>query len=94
MPDSPSPPRLFVFTPDVVLQLVDGDGLLVNLEREDVFALNGTGARIAQLLADGLDLDRLIDTLANEFDADRAEVAASAEQLVEELLARGLLRRL
>jgi hypothetical protein len=84
--------RTFALPPDVVLQLIGGDGLLLNLQREDVFALNATAARILQLVIDGMDLDRVIDTLSTEFDADRDEVAFSAEQLVDELLSRGLLR--
>jgi hypothetical protein len=91
MPDSPSG-RRFALPPDVVLQLIDGDGLLLHLAREDVFALNATGARIAQLLADGMELDRVIDAVTTEFDVDRAEVAASAGELVDDLIARGLLR--
>ena len=79
------------FAPDVVVQVVNGEALLVKLDDESVFSLNETGARIAQLIAGGDDLDTLIDVLAGEYAVPPADVAADVERLVDALIARGLL---
>jgi hypothetical protein len=83
----------YAFPPDVVLQIIAGDALLLKLDREDVFALNATGAEIAQLLADRHSLGSIIDTLCARFGADRDAIAADVQALVAALLAKGLLER-
>src|SRR5262245_19393934 len=77
--------------PDVVVQVIGGDALVLNLRRETVFSLNATGARIAELIAVGTGLEAVIDTLSAEYGADRAEVARDVNDLVNALLTKGLL---
>lgn len=77
--------------PDVVVQVIGGDALVLNLRTETVFSLNATGGRIAELIAAGTGLDAVIDTLSAEYSADRAEVARDVNDLVKTLVARGLL---
>ena len=79
------------FAPDVVVQVVGADALILKLEDESVFSLNDTGARIAQLIAGGHDLETVVSTLAGEYDVEPVEVASHVERLVETLVARGLL---
>src|SRR4026207_318252 len=49
--------RKVSFAPDVIVQTIDGEALILKLHDEEVFSLNATGARIAQLIADGQRLD-------------------------------------
>ena len=58
---------------------------------EEVFSLNATGARIAQLIADGQRLGALIDMLTTEYGISRNEVEREAVDLVEALLSKGLV---
>lgn len=76
---------------DVVLQGAEGEALLVQLNAENMFALNETGAAIVQRLADGQDVEALIDDLAGTYEADRADVARDVHGLVADLLQRALL---
>jgi hypothetical protein len=84
----------YAFPADVVLQIIAGDALLLKLDREDVFALNATGAEIAQLLAERHNLGSVIDTLCERFGGDRARIADDVHTLVSTLVAKGLLERL
>jgi hypothetical protein len=80
-----------VFAPDVIVQTIEGEALLLKLQDEEVFSLNPTAARIAQLIADGLRLDAVVDTLAAEYGLSSAEVEREVGNLIEALLAKGLV---
>ena len=86
-----NPQQRLQLAPDVVLQVVGGEALLLKLHEETVFALNDTGARIAQLVSEGLHLEAVADTLCQEYGVDRAQVMQDAAPLVETLVARGLM---
>jgi hypothetical protein len=80
--------------PSVVSQEIDGEAVLLHLEREMYFSLNRVGARIWALIGEGLPLSAIIDRLHDEFDAGRSVIAADAMALAEELLAAGLVEPL
>jgi hypothetical protein len=79
------------FAPDVVLQVIEGEALILKLRDEVVFSLNETGARIAQLIADGQRIDVVVDTLSREYGIDRDAVKREVQGLVGALLSNGLL---
>jgi len=79
------------FAPDVVLQVIDGEALLLKLQDEVVFSLNETGARIAQLIAGGRSVEATVDALTIEYGQIREEVERDVIALVQALLARGLV---
>lgn len=83
--------RSVAFAADVVLRVIDDDALLLKLENEEVFALNATGARIAELIVEGRRLDAVVDLLSREYGADPADISRDVADLVAVLLSRGLL---
>jgi hypothetical protein len=78
---------------DVLLQQAGSEGLLVQLNAENVFALNDTGVHIVQQVTGGLSLDDAIEQLAAAYAGDVAVIGADVRQLVVMLLDRGLLER-
>ncbi len=78
---------------DVILQLSGDEALLMKLNDEDMFALNATGADIIQGVAQGQDLEALIDELASTYQAHRSAVESDVNMLIADLLERGLLLR-
>jgi coenzyme PQQ synthesis protein D (PqqD) len=82
--------RLF-FASDVVLQVIDGEALVLKLQDETVFSLNDTGARIAQLIACGRSLDDVAKILANEYGVSREAVESEVESLAQRLRSKGLI---
>ena len=82
--------RLF-FASDVVLQIIDGEALVLKLQDETVFSLNDTGARIAQLIDGGYPLDEVARILSREYNAPRDEVEGEVEGLVHILRSKGLI---
>jgi hypothetical protein len=79
------------FAPDVIVQTIDGEALILKLHDEEVFSLNQTGARVARLIADGERLDAVIDILSVEYGVGRNDVEREVRSLVHALVSRGLL---
>lgn len=79
------------FAPDVIVQTIDGEALILKLHDEEVFSLNQTGARVARLIADGQPLDAIIDILSAEYGVGRSDVQREVGDLVRALVTRGLL---
>jgi hypothetical protein len=82
-----------VLAPDVVVQTIGGEALVLNLRSETVYSLNASGARIAELIADGLETDTIVERLAREYGAEREAVARDVADLVAALLDKGLVTR-
>lgn len=83
----------FSFAPDVVVQVINGEALILKLQDEEVFSLNETGARVAQLIDEGCALDGMIDTLTSEYATDRGDIEREVNGLLQALLSKGLLVR-
>lgn len=81
----------YALSPDAVLQLGDGEALIVKLNAEDMFALNDTGAAIVQRLADGRAVSAVVEELASAYNVGAEDVARDVQGLIAELLGRGLL---
>ena len=75
----------------VVFQELDGEAVLVQLERGTCFTLDPIGTRIWQLIGEGDEVGRVAAALAGEFDVAPEVVERDLYLLLEELLARELL---
>src|SRR5678816_483924 len=81
--------QTFSFAPDVVVQVINGEALILKLQDEEVFSLNETGARVAQLIEAGRSLDAVIDTLTDEYETAREEIERKVNDLVQALMTKG-----
>jgi hypothetical protein len=72
-------------SPEVLLQDVGGESVLLDIASENYFGLNDVGTRIWRLLDGGADLRSAHETLLAEYDV-------SAEQLEQDVIA--LIRQL
>jgi hypothetical protein len=59
--------------------------VLVDLATNQVFELNGTGYRIWELVAEGLDRDAIGERLAREFEVERRELDRDVTALLDRL---------
>ena len=78
---------------DVVFRELDGQTVLLDFKTGRYFGLNAVGTRLWALIAEGAGIAPAIDAIAAEFDAPRDEIARDVEELVTELVTRGLLVR-
>ena len=84
----PGESDLFVRVSDLPATDLQGETVLLSVERESYFGLRSTGRRIWQLLERPQTLDSLCHAMLAEFEVDettcRREVAAFLERLKEE----------
>jgi hypothetical protein len=83
----------FTPNPDVVWRQVEGEIVLVHLKTNQMYALNPTGARLWELLSEGLDTSDIEATLLAEFDVDAGDVRSEIDRLLRELVDAGLVDR-
>jgi hypothetical protein len=82
---------MFKLSHDVVFRDLDGEAVILDLATGTYFGLNEVGTRVWQLLDEGRDLSQVVETVALEYDADRATIARDVARLIEDLQARRLV---
>jgi O-acetyl-ADP-ribose deacetylase len=78
---------------DVLSQTVAGESVLLDLRSQKYFGLNEVGTRLWQLLLEAPDLAVARARLLEEFEIGAAQLDQDLNQLVERLLAAGLVER-
>jgi coenzyme PQQ synthesis protein D (PqqD) len=78
-------------SPDVVFRNLDGEAVLLDLGSGTYFGLNEVGTRIWQMIEAGDDEPAIVSTLAAEYAAERAAIAADVKRLLGELRSRRLI---
>ena len=71
---------------------VDGETVLMSIEGGNYHSLNETGSRIWELLESPCTVDRIIETLKNEYDAEPEAIIREAYQFLEILLERDAIQ--
>jgi Coenzyme PQQ synthesis protein D (PqqD) len=77
--------------PDVIAKRLDQATVLVHISTNCIFELNETGARVWDLLGQGLDPDCIVRHLVDEFNVDDARAADEVKKLLVQLQTAGLL---
>ena len=77
---------------DVIARQLGDGAVLVHLGTNTIFELNRTGARIWDLLIEGLGIDAIAGRLVDEFDVELPMASREVHQLIDRLSATGLLR--
>ena len=78
-------------SPEVLVQELEGEAVLLNLASERYFGLDDVGTRIWQHLSTYGRLDRVCEAMQDEFDVDAEILRADVLRLVEELIAAGIV---
>ncbi len=78
-------------SPDVISQEVSGETVLLDLKSENYFGLDAVGTRVWQLIRDSGDLQVILQTLLDEFDADEARIRGDLDALLAEIADLGLI---
>lgn len=100
LPAAPRPPgavprdvlgRRVRFGPDVLIQQVGGESVLLDLRSEQYFGLDPVGTRMMTLINEAGSVAAALDRLAEEYDVDRSTLEADALALLADCTAQGLL---
>jgi hypothetical protein len=78
--------------PDVVFRELDGEAVILNLESGIYFGLDHVGTRIWQLIREHGALQKVFETMCDEYDVGSDTLERDLLQLVDELCAKRLAR--
>ncbi len=78
-------------TEGILFQELDGEAVLLNLDKGEYYGLNAVGMRAWALLAQPCDLAGLVEALVGEFDVQREVLQADLSAFLQELEREGLL---
>lgn len=67
--------------------------VLLDIEQGICFSLNPVGLKIWELLKQGQSLDKVADTLANQFPVPRQQILADTQEFISALEVKHLIRR-
>ena len=79
-------------SPSVLAAEVDGEVVMMSIERGHYFGLDDIGSDIWKRLEQPRSFSTLIDGLAADYDADRATIAADDRALLDRMMADDVVR--
>ena len=83
---------LIVRDPDLIAAEMDGDLVMMSIERGEYFGIGGVGILAWELLREPTTVDRICAAVCKEFDVDAATCREDLLGFANELLALGLVQ--
>jgi len=80
-----------VNSPQVISEVIEGELVMINLERGTYYSAEGSGAFIWELIETGYSLAGILDAARRMFCGDAGEIAAGIRSFVDRLLAEELV---
>ena len=75
----------------VLARQAAGETVLMNLDNEQYYSLDGPGHRLWELLGQKVSFGDAVDSLLDEYDVERDVLVADMTDLLKDLLANGLV---
>lgn len=90
--NSATPPALQVQpNPNVIVQRMGDEIVLVHLQTNHFYELNRTAARLWELLSAGYELASLQEQMLSEFDVDASQLASEIQEVITSLKKENLV---
>lgn len=86
-----TPHTSLIRNPDLIATDMDGDTVMMSIERGEYFGIGGVGSRLWELLAQPVSIAQLSETICAEFEVDAATCQADVDKFAHELLQHGLV---
>ena len=90
MPDTGSD-LVYIRNSDLITTEMDGDIVMMSIERGEYFGIGGVGSRVWELLEKPVTLPDITAIICAEFDVDQTTCQADMEQFLGELESHGLI---
>jgi len=78
-------------TQDTLINVIEGESVLLNLNSESYFGLDPVGTRMWTLLANSDSIQSAYEALLEEYDVAADGLRADMQDLIEKLIANGLM---
>lgn len=80
-----------VIPEDTLINMVDGEAVILSLKSERYFGLNKVGARMWTVLTTSASIQAAYDALLAEYNVEAERLRRDLNELLEKLLERGLI---
>lgn len=90
MPDF-DPTCLFVRNPDLVATDMDGDTVMMSIERAEHYGVGGVGSRVWELLESPASITDIVKAICGEFEVNEPTCQADMKWFVEDMQSHGLV---
>lgn len=77
--------------PDLIAADMDGDVVMMSIDRGDYYGIGGVGARVWELLESPKTLDDIVQTICREFEVDQVRCHVDMARFLDELQAHGVV---
>jgi hypothetical protein len=77
--------------PEVMARQVGEETVILHLTSGNYFGLNAVGARIWQLISQGMPRAAICEALLLDYDVAREDLERDIERLIQDLLSQGLI---
>lgn len=77
--------------PDLIATDMDGDTLMMSIERGEYYGIGGVGSRVWALLKQPISLSTIVGTIRNEFDVAESTCQTDMARFLGELKEHGLV---
>ena len=77
---------------DILISKLQEESVILNLDSERYFGLDDVGTRILSVLTNSDSIEAAYETLVREYDVEGQVLRRDLLQLVEELVAQGLIQ--
>lgn len=78
-------------SPDLISTEMDGEVVMMSIEKGSYFGLEGVGGAIWERMAGPVTLDEIVAALLADFEIEESQCRADTEAFVDELVGNGLV---
>src|SRR5262245_27791293 len=80
-----------IATQDTLINVIEGESVLLNLKSENYFGLDPVGTRMWTLLTASDSIQSAYEALLDEYDVGADKLRLDMQDLIEKLIANGLM---
>lgn len=77
--------------PQIALEIVDGEAVVIDFESGVYFSITGSGGQIVELLGQGYTTEEIAEQLCQQYLAEPGEISRSVAEFTETLLSNQLI---
>jgi hypothetical protein len=78
---------------DLIATDMDGDTVMMSIERGEYYGIGGVGSRVWVLLQQAVSIDQIVTTVCSEFEVEKTQCQNDMQGFVAELLKMGLVEQ-
>ena len=83
--------RVRINIPKIVHETIDGETVILNLDKGDYYSLVGIGADIWGFMENDTDIVSIIEKISNNYQGDREDIEVAINNFVSELMHEGIV---